>query len=187
MAGGIELLDHRGESSARAALGGATGERDQETGSGCRHRPGGRRPALARDGPAATTLAELVEAEPDPESLREYLLDGVGTSRPRPQDGTEVRVRLEPGDVDRARELLSELARRPGVYDPIALAATSLDVALQDLRVFVGEYARPVTVALDRWDCTLVVFAALETTCAPGECSIRCPDPSGRSDDSFGD
>ena len=55
-------------------------------------------------------------------------------------------------------------ARRPGTYDPLALAATSLDVSLQDQAQFVDEYAGPVTAAVDRWDCALVRFAAVETT-----------------------
>jgi hypothetical protein len=101
----------------------------------------------------------LVEPARDRERLHEYLVEGLGTSRSRPQDGTEVRVRLEPADIERARQILTAFARRPGVYDPLALAATSLDVALQDLLQFVREYTAPVTVSLDRWDCALVQFA----------------------------
>jgi hypothetical protein len=179
--GGIEPLERETESAGRASAGEGADEHGCGAESRDRHRTGRRGPTLATDGPAATSFGRLLETGSGREPLREYLLEGLGTSRPRPQDGTEVRVRLGPGDVDRARGLLSELARRPDVCDPLALAATSLDVALQDLRAFVGEYAAPVTVAIDRWDCALVRFAAVVTRrprSADGDLVFSCRDPA---------
>lgn len=112
-------------------------------------------------------------------ALREYLVGSLGTAGPRPRDGTEVRVTLEPGDVERARRALRTFARRPGVYDPLALAATSLDVALQDLLRFVRDSGDPVTVSLDRWDCALVQFAAGTVSRDPADGDLAL-DPTGR-------
>jgi len=165
MTGGLGSLerDERGDRSERPAgpsLAGRGGDAE----------PGARTLVGTRSAPTEVDErrglvpdSRPADAEYDHDSLRAYLLDGLGRSRPRPRDGREVRVTLEPGDVERARDVLRAFARRPGTYDPLALAATSLDVSLQDLARFVGEYAEPVTVSVDRWDCALVQFAAAET------------------------
>lgn len=112
-------------------------------------------------------------------TLREYLVGSLGTACPRPQAGTEVRVTLETDDVERARRALRTFARRPRVYDPLAVAATSLDVALQDLRQFVCDSAGSVTVSIDRWDCALVQFAVAETLGRDADDGDLSLDPSG--------
>lgn len=116
-------------------------------------------------------------------ALREYLVGSLGTACPRPRAGTDVRVTLEADDVERARDALRTFARRPRVCDPLAVAATSLDVALQDLLQFVCDSAGSVTVSLDRWDCALVQFAVAETLGRDADDGDLSLDPAGRGSD----
>lgn len=142
---------------------------------------GPRTPAAAVDGLVSRggLVADASVDERQRATLREYLVGSLGTAHPRPQAGTTVRVTLETADVERARRALRTLARRPGVYDPLALAATSLDVALQDLLQFVRDSAGSVTVSLDRWDCALVRFAAETVRRDPTDGDVAL-EPAGR-------
>jgi hypothetical protein len=94
--------------------------------------------------------------------LREYLEETVDQGVPRPRTGESLPVTLRADDVARARRVLRSLADGPEERARLAVAATSLEVALEDLGEYVTARDGPVRVALDVWDWTLVTFASLE-------------------------
>lgn len=100
----------------------------------------------------------------DEDELREYLRRTLAGAGPRPREGASATVTVTEAAVERTRTDLRRLAGTPGLSDAITIAATSLEVSLQDLLQHTRRRDRPVTVDLDVFDVALVTYARLETT-----------------------
>ena len=94
-------------------------------------------------------------------ALERYLSEGVDGAVPRPKRGRSVTVTLDVDDCERIGAALRQVALEAAAPGDVVLAATALEIIMDDVRSFLDGRRRPTPVEVDLADCALMAFALL--------------------------